>query len=295
MTRQVAVILAAAEGQRPSAAALEAFRSEVGDRGEVVVVASRRFDVPEINRNGQFRVLERPESRLIPELWRDGLREVDAKHVAFSTIQMTPKAGWLDALNVRLEQTDAWGVGGPIAAGEHLDAIDRAIYLLRHLDYAPDSPRPAWRPPGENALYRLDRLNDVADAWADGFWEVDVQRRLESLGGGWAMAPDAVLTFSGATRLRSILSQRLAHARRYGADRASRWGRAERLMRIAAAPAVPAVLFGRAVRTLAERRASLGPWLAAAPWFFLLAGAWASGEMLGAWLGAGPARAGISA
>ena len=197
---------------------------------------------------------------------------------------MVPRVGWLRALMGRMDETGAWGVGGAIGPGQGLGRVDRAVYLQRYLRYGPGHPLPI-RPSGENALYRRERLDEVEDAWAEGFWEVEVQRRLERLGATWAAEPGAVVEDEGTTRLLDVLGQRVAHARRFGADRAAGWGRAERRWRPLATPLVPAVLLARAGRGLVKRRMGLGPWLPAVPSLLAIASAWAAGEALGIWTG----------
>src|SRR5262249_1150170 len=116
---------------------------------------------------------------LAPELWRDGLRASDAPLVAFTTASMVPDPGWLDALLGRLEATGAAAAGGPIAPGERLSAADRAVYLLRYANYHPPLPATnAPQPPGDNALYRRDRLRGLEDLIDGGFWEAETHRRL---------------------------------------------------------------------------------------------------------------------
>jgi hypothetical protein len=261
---RVAIVLAAIEPGPTHSASIAGFLREVEGTGEVMVVGGGRSD-----------------PRLVPELWRDGLREVDADLVAFSTTQMVPVVGWLDAMRARLVGSGAWGVGGSIAAGVGLGPLDRSVYLQRFLSYAPGLPLQV-RPSGENAIYRRDRLVEVADAWSEGFWEAEVHRRLESMGGGWAVAPEAIVTYGGGMRLRSAARQRILHGRRYGSDRSKGWGRSRRWLRALATPLVPAVLLGRARRGLASRGMAVGPWLPALPSFLLLAGAWATGETIGA-------------
>ncbi len=295
MSRRVAVVLASIPGPAFEAS-VAGFLREVEGLGSVVLVegASRRPfpqttshpNPPQQGGRGPerrsddpgLRILPSSSSRLVPELWRDGLRSVDAEMVAFSTTQMVPRAGWLRALMGRLGRSDAWGVGGSIAAGDRLGPVDRAVYLQRFLAYGPGTSLPL-RPSGENALYRRDRLAEVEGAWAHGFWEAEVHRRLEDRGARWAPEPSAVVDYAGATSLGEIVRQRVAHARRFGASRPS--GRVRGL----AAPLVPAVLLGRAGRGLIRRRMAVGPWLAAVPSFLVIASAWAAGEALGAWSG----------
>jgi hypothetical protein len=279
---RVAVVVAS-NGQGPSfTASINGFLREVEGRGEVVLVQPTACERSSNWARG-LRLLQSPSGRLMPELWRDGLCVVDADWVAFSTSEMIPGAGWLDALLSRMSSSEIWGVGGAIAAGDRLGRVERAVYLQRFLRYGLNSPLPE-RPSGENALYRRERLAEIEDAWAEGFWEAEVQRRLEANGGRWAKAPEAIVTYAGSTRLFAIARQRVEHARRFGAIRAADWSRKECWLRGFAAPVVPALLLARAWNGLKRRRMAVGPWLSALPSFLILAAAWATGETLGACL-----------
>jgi hypothetical protein len=231
-----------------------------------------------------LRVLRRPPGRLAPELWRDGLDATGAPLVAFSTAQMVPADGWLSALLDRLDATGAAAVGGPIEPASGLSAGDRALYLLRYVNYLRPLPDAAEaEPPGDNALYRRDRLRGLEACWEGGFWEAEVHRALRDRGERLAMAREAAVAFVGGMPPALALRQRLAHARRYGSERALRMGRAQRLARSAAAPAVPAVLLRRIAAALRTRGQPLGPWLPALPRLSLLLAAWSLGEARAMW------------
>jgi hypothetical protein len=281
---RVAVIVAS-QGRGPIfAASIDGFLREVEGRGEVVLVQSTSEN--SFARVRGLRILQRPAARLVPELWREGLRAVDADRVAFSTSEMIPGVGWLDSLLEGMSGPEIWGVGGAIDARDRLGRVERAVYLQRFLRYGSSAPLPE-RPSGENALYCRERLARVEDAWAEGFWEAEVQRRLEADGGHWAKAPGAIVTYAGSTRLFAIVGQRVEHARRYGAIRASDWNQGMRWLRGLATPVVPALLLARAGSRLLRRRMAVGPWLAALPSFLVLSAAWAAGETFGTCLGRG--------
>jgi hypothetical protein len=288
MSARVAVILASCGRGRVFEASVAGFLREVGGLGDVILVTTADGAAALGMAAANVRVV--PSSgRLVPELWRDGLRVVDADRVAFSTTQMVPRAGWLCALMDRMDESEAWGVGGAIAAGTNLGPIDLAVYIQRHLRYCPGYRLPA-RPSGENALYRRDRLVEVEDAWSRGFWEAEVQGRLDGRGATWASEPRGIVDYAGTNRLREIAGQRVAHARRFGAVRMAGRGRAERWARVLAAPLVPPVLLGRAARGLLRRRMNPGPWLKAVPSFLVIASAWSIGEAIGALGGDGHRR-----
>ena len=170
-----------------------------------------------------------------------------------------PGAGWLDALLARLDATGAAGVGGPIEAAPGLSATDRALTCSdTRATPAAAGSRPI-EPPGDNALYRRDRLAGLEEAWADGFWEVEVHRALRDRGESLASAAGAGVTFRGGLDLRRRCSASGSRTRRRygggpigGARDATRLGSA-------AAPAVPAVCSARVARRCAARGEPSGP------------------------------------
>jgi len=231
-----------------------------------------------------LRILRMPAGLLAPELWSAGLRAVETPFIAFSTAQMAPLPGWLDALLDGIGGYEA--AGGPIAPATSLSPTDRALYLLRYANDLPSFPADhTVDPPGDNALYRRDTLMDVESAWGAGFWEVEVHRRLREGGGRTRMALDAVVEFLGGVQFGGALRQRVAHARHYAGDRARGRGIPHRLARTAIAPLVPALLSWRIARNLRRRGMDPGPWLTAAPRLALLATARSLGELRGTWSG----------
>jgi len=284
--QRVAVVVAATDTRVVAPDGLRRFAEEVEGRGEVVLVDGSRDGV-EPGVSG-LRILRRPSGRLAPELWRDGLRATDAPLVAFSTAAMTPAAGWLDALLARLDETGAAAVGGPIAPGESLKATARAVYLTRYAQYLPPFPQhAALEPPGDNALYRRDRLQGLEALIDGGFWEAEVHRELRARGESLALANEACVTYQGGGSLTDAAVQRFRHARTYGAARGARMTATERLARSASAPLVPAVMGRRIATALRSKGVRIGPWLSAVPGLALLLTAWSAGEAVGLW--AGPA------
>ncbi|HWE38642.1 MAG TPA: glycosyltransferase [Isosphaeraceae bacterium] len=286
MTSQpaVAVVVAAIDARATIAASLDRVRAEVAGRGEVVVVDASRDGTAEFVESlvPGVRVERRAPGLLTPELWRDGLRAISAPLVAFTTAQMVPRPGWLSALLATLDASGAAAVGGPIAPGPGLDTIGRATFLQRFARALPPVTG-AIDPPGDNSLYRRDRLVGLEALWADGFWEVPILRALRDRGATTAIAPGAVVEFVGGTGLAPLLRQRLRHARRFGASRSLGRGPAHRLARTAAAPLIPPLLVARALAALRRRRLPVAPWAAAMPALGLLATTWALGELAGTW------------
>lgn len=288
----VSVVLAAIEARATIAESLARFLDEAGSDGEVILVDASSDGTADhaVALFPGLRVLRRPPGTLAPELWRDGLNASRAPLVAFSTAQMVPARGWLTALRRRLDSAGAAVAGGPIEPANRLSPADRAVYLLRYVNYLRpfSSPDPA-EPPGDNALYRRAALEGLESYWAAGFWEVEIHRQLRIRGETLVMADQAPVEFQGGGGFRLALRQRRVHARHYGAARGGRMSLAERLVRSAAAPLIPALLIRRIAAALAQRGRRVGPWLSAVPSLSLLLAAWSVGETLGTWLGP-PAR-----
>ncbi len=284
---RVAVIVALTSSPYGVRECLGRFADEVRGRGEVILVDASAGEIDARNL-GPIRLIRRPSGRLAPELWRDGLNASNAPLVAFSTTTMIPGPGWLDALLDRLESTGAAAVGGPIEPAEKLGTLDRAVYLLRYANYLRPLPEEAEPElPGENTLYRRDRLHGLEDAYARGFWEAEMNRALRQRGERLVMAPSAVLTFQGGSQIAATVAQRLRHAWRYGASRSERLSVSARLLRAAAAPLVPAVLLRRSALNLRRRGRSYLPWITAVPGLLGLLTAWSLGEAFGTLSGPG--------
>lgn len=290
----VAVVLASIDASATIGPSVRAFLSQLGDRGRVIVADGSRDNSAEIARSvsANVQIVDRTPGTLAPVLWREGLLASEAEIVVFSTAQMIPRPGHLDALLGALDRLGASAVGGPIAAGRDLAAVDRAMYLLRYANYLPPVPASTtFDPPGDNAAYLRRDLELVAHSWRSGFWEIEVHRQLRAIGRSIAIVPEAVVEFAGGCTLGGAITHRLAHARRFGSGRAEGRGLAARLARSSAAPAVPPILLARIFRNLRTRREPLGPWLPALPHLGVLLSTWSLGEATGTLLGPGRGRA----
>lgn len=280
----ISVVLASIDASRTIARSVQGFLDEVGDRGDIVVVDASRDDSARVaaSISDRVRIVRAPVGRLAPELWRDGLTQTSSRLVAFSTAQMVPRSGWLDAMLAALDTTKAAGVGGPIAPGPCLSKTDRGLFLLRYASYLPPlTESPTFDPPGDNAIYRRDALKNLKSTWAEGFWEVEIHRALRACGERLVSSNQAAVEYLGGAKLGSSLAHRVAHARRFGAGRAVNQSWSARMARVVGAPVIPAVLMGRIARRLRERNEPLRPWLPAVPHLALIVGAWSMGEAAG--------------
>jgi hypothetical protein len=286
---RVAVIVAAIDARGDIAPVLARLVEETEGLGRVVVVDGSidRQSLRTSKRFPRVESLRRPAGSLVPELWRDGLNATSEPFIVFTTYQMIPTRGWLAALLRSLEKADAAAiVGGPIEAAANLDVFDRAVYLQRYVRYMRPLPNGSPpEPPGENALYRRERIEDLHALIASGFWEAEVNRVLRERGEALVFEDQAVVTYRGGAQPSKALRRRSLHARHYAAGRAKRFRPGERLARTLLTPLVPIVMLARIARALSRRRVRVRPWLAALPWLVALIAAWTFGEVAGMWRG----------
>ena len=228
-------------------------------------------------------VVTLPPGTLTPMLWAEGYRRSRGRIVAFTTGHCLASPRWAEAITAALG-AGAAGAGGPLVIASGTRAIDWAIYYLRYSAFTPEamgSGRIAGEIAGDNAAYRRDVLDRYADTFRNGFWELDVHRRLRADGGWLTAAPDAWMAFGRSFPARVILAHRYAHGRQFGAERVA-GGAKRRWQILLSAPLVPLVLWARALARTA--RSGREPWrfALATPWFLLLASSWALGEAAGA-------------
>jgi hypothetical protein len=285
----ISLVLASIDSKSTIEQSLRRFCDEVRDRGEVVVVDGSEDGSAELaeQRFPGVRVLRRRPGTLAPQLWRDGLRATDSPLVAFSTTQMAPRDGWLDRLLERLSTSSAAAMGGAIAPSPNLSATNRALYLMRYASYCPpvvSSQR--FEPPGDNAIYVRAQLEGLESAWASGFWEIEVHRRLLDRNERIDAAPDAVVEFLGGASLRTAAWHRFSHARHYGLGRAKGWRWGLRAVRSASAPLILSVLLARILRSVTTRGVPARFWLPALPPLTVLLSVWSAGEAAGTFFGA---------
>ena len=253
---------------------------------ELIVVAAGRTAPPALPRLRFMNVRETllPAETLTPVLWGAGFALAHGRIVACTTDQLRVSSTWAKAL-VGGMRAGVAGVAGPIALATGADAATAAAYFLRFSLYTPDAWPHAGRAPdipGDNAAYRREEVVRHNDLLEEGFWEVEYHRRFERDGLVLEMVPGAVATLVGPVSVGGMLRQRFRHGREFGDSRVRRH-RESRVRLLLSAPLVPLVLVARiGQRVRASGRH--GPrFVAALPWLFILAVAWAAGEVAGAW------------
>ena len=173
--------------------------------------------------------------------------------------------------------------GGVIDCAPSARTTDRALHLVRYTPYLPPvAAGPVEEIAGDNGTYTraaLERWRSVIER--DGFWESEFHRVLRAGGGSLRIDPRIRVTHTRSYSFAAFCGQRFRHGRIFGRARATGLSMPARLARLALTPAVPAIMLGRALRTVADRgRLDAGTVIAApaAAWFLCC---WAAGEAVG--------------
>lgn len=232
-------------------------------------------------RGGGHVLLEAPRETLVPGLWSRGLEVARGRRVAFTTGHFRVGSGWARALLAALDAGYA-GAGGPFRPAPDAGWLDGAIYLLRYSAFLPGSAAagPVREIAGDNAAYDRAALDRHAASFDEGFWEVEFHRSLRAEGERLAWVPEAEVQMGRSYSLPVILRHRFLHGVRYARDSVAE-GERSPWRGILGAPAIPFVLLLRILRR-AGRARTPGGWTAVhAPGAWLLASAWALGELVG--------------
>jgi hypothetical protein len=289
---ELSVVIAAVDAERSILKSIEAVeRSCAGVSAEWVVIDASNDRTADLvgARFPSARLVRLPPGTLTPRLWVEGARSTTGRVVAFTTGHCAPSEPWARSL-LEAIQEGATGAGGPLALADDTGPVDWAVFYLRYSAFLSETlgnGRVDSDIAGDNAVYRRDALDRHSALTDDGFWEVDFHRAVRRDGGWIAASPRAVAYFGPSFPIGTILHHRFAHGLHFGASRVHS-GEVSRWRIGAASPLVPAVLLARIVRRvlpLAEHRMRL---LAGLPVLFVLAGAWALGEAVGAMAATSP-------
>jgi hypothetical protein len=197
-----------------------------------------------------------------------------------------PAPDWCERVLIAHQQPH--GVIGGAVENEGSGNLNRAVYLLDFGRYQlPLAEGPADYLTDVNVSYKRSALESIRELWAQRYNEVVVHWALSSRGVTlWRDPRIIVCEDRGALRLSSLLRERVAWGRLFGATRARSVPLRRRVWLALASPALPVVLVGRALGGVFARGRERVHSLRVLPELALLAAAWSVGEALGYWSGA---------
>jgi hypothetical protein len=278
-TPTVTVVIGASAPPESLEACLTALEPQVEDHVEVLVHAAFASSLA-LRERFPWASFAHSPGALVPELWRDGIDAARGRIVALTIAQMVPAPDWLDQIGALHERHDA--LGGAIDPGNRLRPADWGEYFCRYArDMRPFPARETLDLPGDNAAYKRDALDGVADVYRHGFWEPFVHRRLARDGIIHWQDPQLIVRMTRSAGLSAFTKQRYSHGRQYARDRSAAFSTGRRLVGILAAPAVPFLMTARVLRLVLRKRRYRMRALAVVPLMLWFNFAWAYAEARG--------------
>jgi len=229
------------------------------------------------------KLLSLQSGTLTPQLWLEGYTRSSGAAVAFVTGHCVVSSGWLAGLEDALS-AGAAGAGGAVTLAPRSSLVDAAVYFLRYSAFMPGvatDPHPASEIAGDNSMYARAAISSHLIPDADGFWEVDINRRLRNAGEALTMVPLASISFGHSAPLKVISRHRFAHGVHSGKWRSAEGG-INPWRTMLAAPLVPFVLLLRILRRVRQARGNVALVFRCAPLILWLGACWAAGEAAGA-------------
>jgi hypothetical protein len=276
--------------------ALTALESESRDVAlEILVVDRLGEDVRRATR-ARFptaRIIESPPSATIPAMRRMAFAAARGEAVAVIEDHVIVPPGWARALidaerDARRETAGDVVVGGSVANAATERTVDWAAFLCEYSHCIMPIPAGSsdWLT-GNNIIYPRAVLARFQDRLADDQWENYLHEMMRADGVALICRPDIVIGHRKHYTVGEYFTQRYLYARSYAGARVAGASLGRRIAFGAAAFALPPVLFWRTVSRILSKRRHRAELLRSLPLIALFVCAWAAGEVVGSWLGAG--------
>lgn len=255
---------------------------------EVLVVDRCGSEVRDVVRrlHPWVRVIEAEPRATIPALRMMAFDAARAPSVAVIEDHVIVPRGWARALLAAQEEAPV--VGGAVENAADARLVDRAAFLCEYSHCIPPLPagKSAWVT-GNNVVYSRAVLQAYRGSLDTRRWEDHLHEAMRRDGVALLCRPDIVVGHKKHYTVAEYLGQRYLYARSYAGARAIGLGPTGRIAYGVAALALPPVLLWRIVSRVLTKRRYRGQLAASMPLLAVFVGAWAVGEAVGAWFGAG--------
>lgn len=291
---QISVVIPVRRARKTIGRTLEALLAQRDACQAEVIVAVSEGDaclaIVEAFQSRGVRILVGPPGEGIPQLRRNGVFSARAPYVAITEDHCTFPDGWLMRFFEVLSQTHAGVAGGPVSNGRH-SYTGWAQYFTRYTAFLPGKVPagggPARALPGNTAVYSRAILDKYRHLLKEGFWEAEFNHALMADGVSFWIDPGLAVEQHQVRGTLDYLALRYRHGRCYGWRRFQGAARSKRWRLLAGTPAVPLILYARAIRSVLAQKEHTGFFLLASPLLFCYYAAWSLGEAAGYVSGAG--------
>jgi glycosyl transferase family 2 len=234
----------------------------------------------------QVRVIDAPPMTTIPGMRSLGFDAARGAAVAVIEDHVIVPHGWARAMIDAQRESPV--VGGTVENAATTGIVDWAAFLCEYSQCL--SPLPAgpseWLT-GNNVVYRRTVLEQYRSRLSPNEWENHLHGMMRADGVVLMCRPDICVRHLKHVTVGEYLQQRYLYARSYAGARVAGSGVGRRALMGAAAVALPPVLFYRIVSTILRKRRHRAELLRGLPLIAMFVCAWAAGEVIGSWFGAG--------
>ena len=179
-------------------------------------------------------------------------------------------------------------VGGSVENAATRRVVDWAAFLCEYSHCITPLPAgPAEWVTGNNVVYPQTLLDRYRSRLSADQWENHLHGMMRADGAMLVCRPDISVGHEKHYTVGEYFTQRYLYARSYAGARVSGASWTKRIAYGAAAVALPPVLFWRTVSRVFAKRRHRAELLKSLPLIALFVCAWAAGEVIGAWFGAG--------
>lgn len=232
------------------------------------------------------------ERRTIPQLRAAGLQHAAGEIIAIIEDHCVADPHWYEEIvNAHRAHPEYIAVGGPVENGSRHRLVDWAVFFCEYSTFMMPLPRGrAEDIPGNNAAYKrraFQGLSHPEETLTSGFWESTLHRELRARGDQFFLEPAMVVYHKKHFGFWYFLGQRYHYSRYYAGRLVSGASLPRRVLRSAAALALPLLLLSRIARRIVKKKRHLRELLLTSPLLVIFTGAWAIGEMVGGMFGPG--------
>lgn len=260
---------------------------------QVIVASARSKDRDAIlDEFPQFTHVVVQDAPIVPRLRREGLARATGDAVAFIEDHATVSPDWARALIAAYDEGGTAAVGGPVAQGQTLSALDWGAYLFDYGRFGPPcvaGPVPALS--GLNMSFSRAVLDSIPEVLADGVFEGPTFDALARRGIQPRLAPTATVYHFKHYSLRDTLVAVYYLGRGYAGRRVAAGRRTVRFVRAAGCALLPAVMVWRVLSVVLPKGRDTRRVLGSLGYLSLLALMWSTGECAGYVMGPGESDA----
>ncbi len=229
----------------------------------------------------EVRFVHSAEGLSKPQLLKSALENARGEVVVVTEPYCYFPADWLEKIRLA-HRRDFCVIGGAVEYGGPDTALGWACHLADYGPFLlPAKSRVTDLLPGNHVSYRRSALDQVANAWRNGYAKVFVLRELERRGFQFFFDSELVVWCAPETTFRGFASTYFRNAVEFAATRALSLSTLSRIAHVVTAPALPVLLLLRRVHAIWGNQRYRCRVVRAMPLMGVFVLCWSAGELIG--------------